>query len=244
MHCLPPLPFDNTLERFTRPLWPRGPISIAVAGLAGLVIGFAPTHSRAAGGHHAVDDAAIAEPGQCQLEAWAERARGQGLQHAGGACRVSGIEFGLSLDRSSPPDGPAVHALGAQVKWAQELQPGLSIGAFWGATWQSGSPRFAGHVLLLPLTWTPAPSLSVHLNVGRDLPARQPGAAHHGAALEWQITPAWQALAETWKDGQGSHHRAGLRYVINEQWSVDLSRAQARSGGRPAWWTLGLNLSL
>lgn len=215
-----------------------------VAALALAMIGLAPADSRAAGGHHAVDDAGIAEPGQCQLEAWAERARGQGLQHAGGACRVSGIELGLNLDRSTLPDGPSVRAIGGQLKWARELQPGVSIGAFWGATWQSGSPRFAGHVLLLPLTWTPDPSLALHLNVGRDFPSQQPSAAHHGAGVEWQITPAWQALAETWKDAQGSHHRAGLRYVINEQWSVDLSRARARSGSRPAWWTVGLNLSL
>lgn len=237
-------PFAITPPRYTRPLRPRHPVSRVTTGLAVLMIGFAPTWSRAAGGHHAVDDAAIAEPGQCQLETWVERARAQGLQHAGGACRVSGIELGVNLDRSTAPDGPAVRALGGQIKWAQELQPGLSVGAFWGATWQSGSPRFAGHVLLLPLTWTLDSSLALHLNVGRDFPSQQPSAAHHGAAVEWQVSPAWQALAETWKDSLGRYDRVGLRHVINGQWSVDLSRARAGRGGRPAWWTVGLNLSL
>lgn len=50
--------------------------------------------ARAAGGHHAVDDAAILEPGQCYIETWLGReTRGaRRLLHAGPACRVAGVD--------------------------------------------------------------------------------------------------------------------------------------------------------
>jgi hypothetical protein len=62
----------------------------AWAALAG-ALACAPS-AHAAGGHHAVDDASILEPGQCQVESWVDRENGgnRSTLHAGTACRVAG----------------------------------------------------------------------------------------------------------------------------------------------------------
>ena len=54
-----------------------------------------------AGGHFDVDDAAMVEPGRCQVETWWLRAPAAvtTLLHLGPACRVGPLELGLNLDR-------------------------------------------------------------------------------------------------------------------------------------------------
>lgn len=200
-----------------------------------------PSASRAAGGHHAVDDATLLDPGQCQLETWLEDGAGHRLQHLGPACRLGGIEAGLNLDRYRLGDTPTTRLTGAQLKWAHELQPGLSWGLAWAAAWQNDSPRFAGQALLLPLTWAPRSDLNLHLNLGRDFHPGRPDHWRYGAALEWQPSPQWQGVAEHWRDGFRLRHRLGLRHIVNDALSLDLSRAQARGAPRDAWWTVGVN---
>lgn len=220
----------------------RPPVRLAViAWMMGWVLPL-PTH--AAGGHHAVDDASIADPGQCGLEVWGEHSQDHRLQHAGGTCRASAIELGLNLDRNVTPGEAAVRSLGLQLKGAGELQPGLSVGATWTATWQSGLPRFAGHTALLLLTWQPRGDLVLHANLGREFPNQATALTRHGVALEWQITPHGQALAERWTDALGTQQRLGLRYALSERLTVDLSRARGDHGTHPVWWTLGLNWAL
>ncbi len=214
---------------------------VSIAGWAGLAL---PLLAHAAGGHHAVDDASIADPGQCALEAWGEHSRDHRLQHAGGACRAGAVELGLNLDRSASPGEAAVRSLGLQLKGAGDLQPGLSLGATWTATWQSGSPRFAGHTALLLLTWQPRDDLALHLNLGREFPSQAPALMRQGLALEWQLTPQWQALAERWKDGLGPQQRLGLRHALNDRLTLDLSRARGDHGTHAVWWTMGLNWTL
>ncbi|MDM4767115.1 hypothetical protein [Pelomonas sp. SE-A7] len=199
---------------------------------------------QAAGGHHAVDDAAMLGPGQCQLEAWLERGHhAYRAQHLGPACHVQGLELGLNLDRLARAGDTALRSAGLQLKWARELQPGLGWGLVWGTTWQSASPRHAGQSLLLPVSWTPLEQLTIHLNVGRDFHARAPDHDRHGVALEWQPLPRWQGLLERWHDGVSLHHRFGLRHTVSEAWSIDLSRARTHAAAGAAWWSLGLNWS-
>lgn len=200
-----------------------------------------PSPVRAAGGHHAVDDAVLLEPGQCQVETWAEDGREHHLQHVGPACRLGSVEAGLNLDRYSLGGNGPVRLAGLQLKWATELMPGLSWGAVWGANWQNTAPRFTGQSLLLPLSWAPREDLALHLNLGRDF---HPGLRDHtryGVALEWQPTPQWQGLAEYWSDGLRQRQRLGLRYLLSDSLSLDLSRARARTAPRDSWWTLGVN---
>lgn len=227
----------------SRPPCPLRPAArlATIAWIAGLAL---PLPALAAGGHHAVDDASIADPGQCALEAWGEHSRDHRLQHAGGACRAGALELGLNLDRSTSPGEAAVRSLGLQLKAAGDLQPGLSVGATWTTTWQSGTPRLAGHTALLLLTWQPRDDLALHLNLGREFPTQDPALTRHGLALEWQLTPRWQALAERWQDALGPQQRLGLRYTLSERLTLDLSRARGDHGRHPVWWTLGLNWAL
>ncbi|MCH7344301.1 hypothetical protein LZ017_13030 [Pelomonas sp. CA6] len=209
-----------------------------MATAAGVLL---PWPSQAAGGHHGIDDAALLEPGQCQLETWIEQGRQRQLQHLGPACHWLGLEWGLNLDRYAPRGNPVVRSAGLQLKWAQALRPGLSWGIVWAANWQSGSPRFAGQSLLLPLSWTPREDLALHLNAGRDFNRGEPDRPRYGLALEWQPSARWQGLVEQWHDGQQTRRRVGLRHLIDASLSVDLSRAQALGATHDAWWSLGLN---
>ena len=200
-----------------------------------------PVHGQAAGGHHAVDDASILDPGQCQVEAWLEQGRQRELQHVGPACHLLGLEFGLNVDRYTTKGEPVSRSGGPQIKWAQELQTGLSWGFVWSATWQSTSPGFAGQALVLPLSWSPREGLTMHVNVGRDFHRQTADQGRYGIALEWQPTSKWQGLIEHWDDGVRAQHRFGVRHLLNESLSVDISRAQPRGAPREAWWSLGLN---
>lgn len=195
----------------------------------------------AAGGHHAVDDAAILEPGQCVLEVWLEHAADRRLQHVGPACRVHGVELGLNLDRNAQDGLRPVRSGGLQLKWATALSPTFSLGAVWGSTWQSETPRHAGQSLLLPLTWQISPELVVHVNLGRDFRRRAADVTRRGAAIEWQPLAQWQGLVEWFDDGQRAQRRVGLRHLFSERLTLDLSRAEGVARPHGAWWTLGLN---
>ena len=197
-----------------------------------------PAH--AAGGHHAVDDASILDPGQCQLEVWAEHSSAHALQHVGPACRAGAVEVALNLDRSTGTPSH-IELIGPQLKWAREVAPGWSLGVAAGVNWQRGTSGPVNQWLLVPLTWQPRSDLLVHLNIGRDFRRQGPDARLRGIAMEWQPSLNWQGLLEWWDAGAGSHRRQGLRYLWNDQLSLDLSHAQAQGHAGKAWWTLGLN---
>jgi hypothetical protein len=212
----------------------------AARALAAAWLGLQGT-AQAAGGHHAVDDAAVLAPGQCQAEVWFEQADERRLVHVGPACRLGGVELGLNLDDGRQRGTPELRSIGPQVKWVTELLPTLSVGAVWGATWQNVSTHSAGQSLLVPLTWTPHPDVAVHLNLGRDLRPQGRDLTRRGAALEWKPSPQWQGLAEWFDDGLSAHRRLGLRRLISADLSLDLSRAAPVGRTSDAWWTVGLN---
>lgn len=209
--------------------------------LRGLVLCLPVATAMAAGGHHAVDDAALLEPGQCQVELWLEQGGGRALRHLGPACRIGAVELGLDLDGGHLGATPRTGSLTPQLKWAVELASGWSVGAVWSASWQDRAPHYGGQLLLLPLSWQPDPAWAVHLNVGREFRRREADLRPRGVALEWTPLPQWQGLAEYFHDGQRGHRRLGLRYLGGESWSLDLSHARSRQGA--AWWALGLNQS-
>lgn len=217
-------------------------LTVLLAVIAALLLS---GRSHAAGGHHAVDDASILDPDQCNVELWAERARQhqRRLQHAGAACRVADAELGLSLDRGTAADSPTLHPHAVQVKWATSLSPQWSVGAVAALGWQNLAPK-RQVLLLAPATWTPREDVAVHLNLGRALREGGENRWQRGAAVEWQPVPEWQGLAEIFHDGQRPLARLGLRRFFGEKLSIDLSRARARATAlapREDWWTLGLN---
>lgn len=209
-----------------------------------LLAGLAPWAAcQAAGGHFAVDDAAVLEPGQCQVESWRESSRVLRGWHLGPACRVGPFEAGLNLERHDLPAGATRQLVGPQLKWARDLSPAWAIGAVWSANRQSpveaGAPRFQGQQWLGLLTWRPDPMWQVHANQGW---ARAPGGplvARTGLAVETQWTPRWSSTAEWFDDRQAPLMRVGLRHQFNAQWSLDVGRARIRGEG--VRWTVGLN---
>jgi hypothetical protein len=210
--------------------------------LTGLLL---PFHVFAAGGHHAVDDAAIVDPGQCNLELWAERANRdrRQLQHAGVGCHLFGVEAGINADRETAQAASSLHMHGVQLKWATELRPQLAIGLVAAMGWQDQTPRSQRSVLV-PMTWTPREDLAIHLNLGRALLRGADDRTQRGIAAEWQMTPDWQALTEYFHDGQRPLTRLGLRRTLSDQLTLDLSFAKTPAAARAAregWWTIGAN---
>lgn len=197
--------------------------------------------ARAAGGHHAVDDASMLDPGQCQLEIWVEHSPAHRLTHAGPGCRLGPVEAGFSLDRSADNGDKWQTLWSPQIKWATPLTAQLAVGAVWTLSWQSPAPRQTARSILLPVTWQPHSSLALHLNLGRDFPKSVNRVIRRGAAMEWQALPQWQALAEWFDDGQQGRRRLGLRHSWSDQVSLDLRRVDSTSHPHRPWWTLGVN---
>lgn len=201
----------------------------------------APSH--AAGGHHAVDDAAILDPGQCQIEAWADRQAGgsRSLAHVGPGCRVGPMEISLNLERSRARGGATEASAGPQLKWAGGIADGLSWGAAASTTLRDRSPHRLGGTLVLLGSWQPGATTSIHLNAGRDFLRGGEDGSRSGVAIEWMPSPAWSFVAERFRDGGVNAWRVGARCSLSAAWSADLSRAGGLHDQAAAWWTLGLS---
>jgi hypothetical protein len=196
----------------------------------------------AAGGHHGVDDAAILEPGACELESWFTGARGgERLLHAGAGCRVGPVELGLASEYARQ-GGASQANHGLQAKWAQAVAEGLSVGASFGPAWQAhAAPRYQGISFAALATWAPRDDLALHLNLGRDLVHGGRDLARHGVAAEWRPHQRWSFVAERYLEERAHFVRAGARWSIGEGWSLDLSRAHRLSGPGASAWTLGVS---
>ncbi|HEY0826125.1 MAG TPA: hypothetical protein VGD76_20225 [Ramlibacter sp.] len=194
----------------------------------------------AAGGHHAVDDAAILEAGQCEVEGWFSRARdGERLVHAGANCRVGPVELGAAGEYARL-QGSSDTAWGLEAKWAMDIAEGLAIGAKVGPGWAAHvRPRYTGVSASVLASWKPGDTLALHLNAGRDFTHAAADENRYGASLEWTPAPAWSLVGERYKE-EGTHFvRAGVRFMGGESWSVDLSRSRRLSGPGVSAWTLG-----
>jgi hypothetical protein len=198
--------------------------------------------AHAAGGHHAVDDASILEPGQCQVESWVDRENGgnRSTLHAGTACRVAGVELGLDVDRSHLAAMERLTMIGAQLKWARAWSKGSSFGLLVSSAWEHPAARHAGTTVVVPLTWQPGENVAVHVNVGREFRHRARDGHRAGAEVEWAPLPAWSVIAERFTEDGTPFARAGARWTLTPAISVDLSRAQPLGGRGPAWWTFGV----
>ena len=195
----------------------------------------------AAGGHHSVDDAAIKDAGECELESWFSRETGNGrLLHAGASCRVGPVELGLAGEYGRA-GGASQTGWGAEAKWAHEITPGLSIGAVVQSAWQARvRPRYQGASLIGLATWTPREDIALHLNIGRDFVHGGSDEKRGGISVEWMPVKPWSFVAERYREQATHYVRAGARYAISDAWTVDASRAQRLTGPAPSTWTVGL----
>lgn len=199
--------------------------------------------AQAAGGHHSIDDAAILEPGQCQVEAWIDRETGgvRTLRHAGPGCRIGAVELGLNLDSVRTDGSGSTTMVGAQLKWVRAIGEGWSAGVVLAIAGQDRSSHYLGSTLVVPVTWQASETLLVHVNAGRDFLHARPDSDRLGMALEWTPLAVWSFVAERFKEGGGNFWRAGVRWTATPSTSVDLSHARGLQAGAPGWWTLGVN---
>ena len=198
--------------------------------------------AHAAGGHHAVDDAAILDPGQCQVETWFERTQGGAIRvwHLGPACRVGAVEIGLNLDAIRVTDGPRINVGGVQIKWARPLNDEIAVGAIVASVWQDREPHHVGSSVVIPLTWRAADALQVHVNAGRDFLQHAPDSGRGGVAVEWSASPTWSFVGERFREFRTDRWRLAARLSFSPNFSVDVGRAQGL-GSAPSSWTLGVN---
>ena len=217
----------------------RGRFLRAWLGMLASLFGGVP-HAHAAGGHHAVDDAAILEPGQCQLESWVDRQSGgdRTLFHVGPACRLGPIEIGLNLDHAHTTGSGSITVLGPQLKWARALSVEWSVGAVVSTAWKDNNPHHVVTTLVLPLTWEPTEVIRIHANVGRDFWRGDRDTKRAGAAVEWAPSETWSFVVERFREVDINFWRAGVRYALSPVLSVDIvgREAQARPpvGGHSA----------
>jgi hypothetical protein len=212
-----------------------------VGKLAGL--GMVSLQAHAAGGHHAVDDAAVLEVGKCKLEAWAERETGgaRTLHHLGTGCRVGAVELGLNLDKEKQATLDAATSFGPQIKWAYPLNDGLSIGAVASVKFNSQSPRYASSTLVLPLTWRVTDTLSTHVNWGRNFLRGGVGQPRGGVSLEWAPISDLSLVSERFREAANNSTRLGARYALTPDVKLDISRARSLNAGGVSWWTAGVS---
>lgn len=194
-----------------------------------------------AGGHHALDDAAILEPDTCEAEGWLTRANaGPRLLHAGGACRVGPVELGAAAEYARE-SGASETGWALQAKWATELAPGFSAGFSLTPLWQArAQPRYQATSLVALATWAPREDLAFHLNLGRDFVHAAGDEKRGGVSVEWTPREQWSLTAERYVEQQAHFVRAGLRWAASEDWTFDISRAHLLHGPGASNWTVGL----
>lgn len=197
--------------------------------------------AHAAGGHHAIDDAELLAPGQCQAESWYERSTSGRLLHLSAGCRVGPVELEVASEPQRQ-DGTSFAEHGLQVKWATELGAGWSAGLSIGPAWQSHArPRYQGATLNALLSRALSERGALHLNLGRDLLHGAADRGRGGVGADWAPTGgAWRLVAEAYRESGGRFVRAGMRWSPTEDWTVDLSRALHRGGNGESSWTLGV----
>ncbi len=208
-----------------------------------------PAH---AGRPLSVEDAGVNPVGQCQVEAWAERAQASGsdtLWVAAPACGVIeglevGVEFGVPSHRRQ---GDAHRSVA--LKWVPEA---AQWGAWhFGAKLSAGSERVASEekwsdtpVSLLGIgSWQAHEQLTLHVNLGVDH-RRKPSdtTGHAGLALAWQPHERWLVFAELTAEEKVTPVRgAGLRHwLVPEVLGLDFTVSRSNAVRDSTTYTVGI----
>lgn len=196
--------------------------------------------ARGAGGHFAVDDAALLDPGQCQVEVWLERDPGpRTLSHVGPDCRVGALELGFNVDHLQGDVSSTL--VGPQLKWAHAIGERASVGAVALASWSSRGARLATTGAYAIVTLQVAESVWLHGNGGRDWFADTSPTSRAGVSLEWHAAPAWSLIGEHFRQFGLNASRLGVRWQASPALSIDLSRAGGTGTTLDPWWTIGAN---
>ncbi|WP_296945221.1 hypothetical protein [uncultured Massilia sp.] len=196
------------------------------------------------------DDATIADPGNCQLEAWTQRPQDQTEYWAMPACRVGGWELGVGAGRIGPDGAGAYrsHMLQAKTILRPLEKNGWGLGLTIADQYRQGHGLSGDLAVLAPLSLSLLDDrVLVHLNAGWS----RPQATRRGGAL-WAVGTEWAAagpltltLEAYGAQRAHSHAQAGLHLdVIPDRLALDagVGRRLGR-GGPERYATLGLTVA-
>ena len=210
----------------------------------------------ACGGAHAgrpmtVDDAAIAAPGQCQLETYALRAGDLAEYWATPACNVGG-DWELALggawtDDTSGPHSRTAHVGRVQAKTVFKTleSNGWGLGLVLADQFRAGSGGDGDLSLNLPLSVSLRDdAVLLHFNLGvMHAEATRRHHATWGSGVQFKLGERHTLTAEVYgRQHSGSRYQFGIaRALIPDRLQIDATwgRRLTRGGGEPAV-TLGL----
>jgi hypothetical protein len=197
--------------------------------------------AQAAGGHFDVDDAAVLEPGRCQVETWLTRSPGAlTTAHLGPSCRIGPVELGFNVDRFKA-QAVGGSTLGPQLKWvADPVINRLNAGVVAALGLKAQGDARTSRTLYFPLTWAPHDSFAVNAIIGADWVAGNRGTRRLGIAGEWSAGGQATVIAERFGAGGEWVSRLGLRVSLGDSLSLDLSAARADLQTRRLF-AIGLN---
>jgi hypothetical protein len=216
----------------TSRLWP-------VAGVACLA---ALEHAQAAR-PMATDDTATAPGGECQIEAWGDRADAARAQILAPACGLTDeLELDTAVSRIQG-GGTAVNGLVAGLKWVPEsaafetplgaVALGLEGGTFWARD-AGGSWRGDGLVVVALSSLAIAPGWNLYANLAVSrLPSDGRIVTGVRAAVAWQPAERWLLFVEGLADNASSNVRnAGLRWwAVPNVLGLDIVTTRSRTSG-------------
>lgn len=207
------------------------------------VLMLASGHTQAMRGHYVVDDAALADPGRCEVYAWYSRggSNDQALEGEIACNPLGNLELTVGLGRFRDADGWDT-GVAAEAK---TLFREPAIGSWgWGLVGRSewrdtlGSHRNAE--LYVPVTVAVNDHVLVHVNGGGVWERNDSNTFTWGAALDIALTPDVSLLGESYGTHRGgTEFQVGLRSGLGRGF-VDVSYGWTRSDSSDNWATLGL----
>ena len=188
-----------------------------------------------------VDDAGIADRGNCQLESWVDTSGGQSAAWAMPACNFTG-NWELALGAASLP-ADSGHRNAAVLQGKTVLRPVTDNG--WGVglvlARQAGEQAATSINLPVSLAWQGQDTL-LHANLGAIRPQGARTAATWGLALERQLGELTGIGLERFgQRGGGATTQLGLRRaIVPGRLQLDASWGRKSDQPRATTWSLGL----
>lgn len=202
----------------------------------------------------ATDDAAVADPGSCQVEGWVEHSKESRSVVVSPACGViAGVEIGGEYVKLHPAD-PVRAEAGLAVKWVPDgWRMSTSLGDVqWGAKLSSGHVRPSdggwqvtetAAAVLATLEASEQWSFHGNLGMARDRDA-EASIGFVNVAAQWTPSSKWLLFAESSFNDQSDlwgkpTHTVGARYwVLEDKLGMDLT--SSHQSGSSTVWSLGV----
>ena len=207
--------------------------------------------AHAAGGSYVVDDGAINDPGQCNVDAWFTANRHDGSTHnqtLSPACTFTGmpsVQWTAALSRADTASSGETQVnpqAKAQVFTQKDL--GLELAVSAGAHFALDRQHtFDGADFNIPLTWQPVEALRLNLNAGWTHAYNDGDQKHRltwGTGFEYQVAPALTLIAERYgQEGGDQAWQAGPRFHLGEFVDVDVVVGRSLIADQAQWLTTG-----